>query len=156
MRIGAGLGKKISKEVLIVHKIALNLVPITFKPLIMITQRLLVRLVLPLCLLFVSHTLLAQKSISGKVTDQKDGSPIVGASVQAKSAGTGTSTGNDGSFTLSVPNDVTTLIISYVGYGTVELSIAGKTTLDVTLSATSALNLNEVVVVGYGTARKKI
>jgi TonB-dependent starch-binding outer membrane protein SusC len=121
----------------------------------MITQRLLVRTVLSLCLLILTQTVFAQKTVTGKVTDPKDGSPIVGASVQPKGGTSGTSTGADGSFAISVPNDVTTLVISYVGYGSVEVSIVGKTSVEVELRSDAALNLNEVVVVGYGTARRR-
>lgn len=96
-----------------------------------------------------------EKVITGKVTDSKDGSPVIGASVVAKSSNSGgTTTGADGSFKLSVPTSTTTLLVSYVGYGTQEISVVGKTTVDVSLSA-SGSNLNEVVVVGYGTARRK-
>ncbi len=120
----------------------------------MIAKRLLSRVILPCILLISGQTVLAQKTISGKVTDAKDNSPIVGATVQPKGGTSGTSTGTDGSYTLSVGNDVTALIVSYVGFGTIEVSISGKTTVDVTLTSTG-LNLNEVVVVGYGTARRR-
>jgi len=120
----------------------------------MIAKRLLSRVILPCILLISGQTVLAQKTISGKVTDAKDGSPIVGATVQPKGGTSGTSTGTDGSYTLSVGNDVTAIIVSYVGFGTIEVSISGKTAVDVTLTSTG-LNLNEVVVVGYGTARRR-
>jgi TonB-dependent starch-binding outer membrane protein SusC len=121
----------------------------------MITKRLLARLTLPLILMVLTQTVLAQKVISGKVTDSKDGSPIVGATIQPKGGASGTSTGTDGTFRLTVDNSVTTLTVSYVGFGTVEMDIAGKSTVDVSLSASANNNLNEVVVVGYGTTRKK-
>lgn len=120
----------------------------------MIAKRLLTRVILPAILLLTTQIALAQKTISGKVTDSKDGSPIVGASVQPKGGTTGTSTGSDGSYTLSVGNDVSAIIVSYVGFGTIEVSISGKTSVDVQLNSTG-LNLNEVVVVGYGTARRR-
>lgn len=121
----------------------------------MIAKRLLSRVILPLILLIITQAAFAQRQISGKVTDSKDGSPIVGASVQPKGGTTGTSTGTDGSYTLTVGNDVTAIVVSYVGFGTIEVSIVGKTTVDVSLNASAALNLNEVVVVGYGTARRR-
>ncbi len=93
------------------------------------------------------------KTITGKVTDSKDGSPIVGASVQPKGSKTGTSTGADGSFSINVANTVTTLVVSSVGFDRQEISISG-TTANAVLVASNA-NLNEVVVIGYGTARKK-
>ena len=96
-----------------------------------------------------------QKVVTGKVTDARDGSPVVGASVIPKGSATGgTTTGTDGGYSLSVSPNVTMIIISFVGYGTQELSIVGKTSVDVEL-ASSGSNLNEVVVVGYGTSRKR-
>ncbi len=94
------------------------------------------------------------KTISGKVTDSKDGSVLVGASVVVKGSKTGTQTGTDGTFRLSVPASATTLVVSSVGYGNQEVNIQNKTSVDVTLTATND-QLNEVVVIGYGTARKK-
>ena len=107
-------------------------------------------------LLCISQLVMAQERVvSGKVTDSKDGSPVVGASVQPKGAKTGTATKNDGTFTLTVGSNVTTLVISSVGYASQEVSIeGGKTSVEVSFVATGA-NLNEVVVTGYGTARRK-
>src|SRR5215213_9825055 len=121
----------------------------------MITKRLLARFIFPLLLLIITQSVLAQKVITGRVTDSKDGSPIIGATVQPKGGTGGTSTGSDGSFRLTVGNDVNTLVVSYVGFGTMDININGKSTVDVTLTSSSNNNLNEVVVVGYGTARKK-
>ncbi|MBY0535808.1 MAG: SusC/RagA family TonB-linked outer membrane protein [Chitinophagaceae bacterium] len=122
----------------------------------MTLKRLLTASMMLLLALTVSVSAFAQdKVISGKVTDSKDGSPVVGASVVAKGSNSGGSvTGADGSFKISVAANTTTLVVSYVGYGTQEISIAGKTSVDVSLSS-SGSNLNEVVVVGYGTARRK-
>lgn len=106
-------------------------------------------------LLCVSQLVMAQdRVISGRVIDSKDGTPVVGASVQPKGARTGTATNNDGTFTLTVGSNVTTLVISSVGFATQEVSIEGKTTVEVSFVATGG-NLNEVVVTGYGTARRK-
>jgi iron complex outermembrane receptor protein len=92
--------------------------------------------------------------VTGKVTDSKDGSPVIGATVQAKGTRTGTSTKNDGTFSISIASSVTTLVISSVGFATQEISITGKNSVDVSFVATGT-NLNEVVVTGYGTARRK-
>jgi iron complex outermembrane receptor protein len=119
-------------------------------------KRLLQASSLLLLLFTLSFAAIAQeKTITGKVTDSKDGSPVVGASVVPKgSSATGTTTGADGTYRLNVASNVTTIIVSYVGYGTQEISIVGKTTVDISLSS-SGTNLNEVVVVGYGTARRR-
>lgn len=92
------------------------------------------------------------RTVTGKVTDGK-GSGIAGVSVVAKGTTAGTQTDADGNFTISVPQNVSRLTLSAVGYGEQEAAIAGNT-VNVTLE-TSAANLNEVVVVGYGTARRK-
>jgi iron complex outermembrane receptor protein len=106
-------------------------------------------------LLCVSQLVMAQdRVISGRVTDSKDGTPVVGATVQAKGTSAGTATKNDGTFTLSVASNVTTLVISSVGFATQEVSIEGKTSVEVSFVSTGT-NLNEVVVTGYGTARRK-
>lgn len=121
----------------------------------MTLKRLLSGIIMPLCCVLFTQTLLAQdKVVTGKVTDSKDGSPIAGASVQPKGSKKGTSTGTDGSFSISVPADVNTLVITFVGFTKQEINIAGKSSIDISLVA-GGNNLNEVVVVGYGTARKK-
>jgi TonB-dependent starch-binding outer membrane protein SusC len=120
----------------------------------MIPKRLLVGMATFLCLpLF----LLAQdRTITGKVTDPKDGSPVAGASVMVKNnSNIGTSSATDGSFKLTVPPDATTLVISAVGFTSQEVDITGKTTVNVSLAASLSNALNEVVVIGYGTTRKK-
>ncbi len=104
--------------------------------------------------LFCTNAAFAQgKSVSGKVTDAKDGSPVVGASVTVKGTKTGTQTNANGEFSLSVPESATTLVISSVGFGTKEAAI-GSGSVNIVLAA-AANDLNEVVVVGYGTARKR-
>src|SRR5689334_20181076 len=121
----------------------------------MLVKQLLRGIGLSLLLVVLSQSLFAQeKTISGKVTDSKDGSPVPGVTVTAKGTGAGTQTRSDGTYSLSVPNAATTLVISSVGYATQEVSISGKTSLDVLLVA-STTSLNEIVVVGYGTSRRK-
>ncbi len=94
------------------------------------------------------------KTISGKVTDSKDGSALVGASVVVKGSKTGTQTGADGTFKISVPSSATTLVISSVGFGSQDVSIANQTSVSVSLTASND-QLGEVVVIGYGTSRKR-
>ncbi len=94
-----------------------------------------------------------QKTVTGKVTSDKDGSPVSGVSVIAKGAKSGTQTLADGTFSLSVDNAVTILVFSSIGFATQEVSV-GSDPVNVVLVVTAA-GLNEVVVIGYGTARKK-
>lgn len=121
----------------------------------MTTRRLFAASATLLLALCISIASLAQdKIITGKISDSKDGAPIIGASVVPKGSTKGTSTGSDGNFRLNVAESVTTLVVSSVGYTTLEVDITGKTVANITLEA-SNLNLNEVVVVGYGTARRR-
>lgn len=120
----------------------------------MLVKQLLRGIGLSILLITLSHSLFAQKTVSGKVTDTKDGSPVPGVSVTAKGTGTGTQTKSDGTYSISVPANATTLVVSSVGYTTQEVSIGGQTTLNVNLVA-STTSLNEIVVVGYGTSRRK-
>ncbi len=95
------------------------------------------------------------KTITGRVTDSKDGAPIVGATVQPRGSKAGTTTGADGSFSLNVGPNVKALVFTYVGYTPKDIAVAGSASnINVSLEATNA-NLNEVVVVGYGTQKKK-
>jgi hypothetical protein len=89
--------------------------------------------------------------ISGKVTDEQ-GQPVEAASVSVKGASRGTSTNAEGSFTLSVPPNAT-IVISAVGFITQELPVGNQTTFEIKL-AQSTVKMDEVVVIGYGTARK--
>ncbi|MBL7740874.1 MAG: SusC/RagA family TonB-linked outer membrane protein [Chitinophagaceae bacterium] len=94
------------------------------------------------------------KVITGKVTDSKDGSGLAGVTVVPKGAAGGTQTANDGTYRLSVGPSVTVLVFTSVGFVTQEINIAGRTSIDVSL-AISNTSLGEVVVIGYGTARKR-
>jgi len=106
-----------------------------------------------LIMLFGLTVFAQQRVVSGKVTD-KDGIGIPGVSVLAKGSRTGTQSGSDGAYSLSVAPDVTTLVFSSVGYGFQEVSIAGRSSVDISMEATNQ-DLNAVVVIGYGVARKR-
>ena len=94
------------------------------------------------------------KTVSGKVTDAQGGAGLSGVSVIVKGSKTGTSTDGSGTYSLSVPNGAT-LVFSSVGFQNQEVAVGDRTTIDVVLTAMSGNNLNEVVVVGYGTVRKR-
>jgi len=93
------------------------------------------------------------KTITGTVKDEA-GELLPGASVLIKGTTNGTETDFDGNFSLSVGNDVTTLVVSYIGYTGQEVAIAGQSSINVLLAA-DASELDEVVLVGYATKRKK-
>ncbi len=90
--------------------------------------------------------------VSGTVTSST-GESIPGATVKIKGASVTTTTNAAGMYSISVPEKAT-LVFSSVGYATQEVSVNGRTTLDVTMQV-STVGLNEVVVIGYGTANKR-
>ncbi|MEO8252756.1 MAG: TonB-dependent receptor [Flavobacterium sp.] len=93
-----------------------------------------------------------QKTLSGVVVDGA-GLALPGASILAKGTTSGVSTDIDGKFSIKVDSNVTTLVISYIGFDTVEIPVGTKTTFKITLNESSQ-TLNEVVVVGYGSQNR--
>ena len=102
---------------------------------------------------FVIPAMAQNKTVSGKITDSKDGSPLIGASVVAKGSTAGGLTDINGAFKISVPSSANALVVSYIGYVTKEVPITADV-VNITLESNSS-TLNEVLVVGYGTVRKK-
>ncbi|MFZ4103892.1 MAG: SusC/RagA family TonB-linked outer membrane protein [Sediminibacterium sp.] len=94
------------------------------------------------------------RTVTGKVTDEKNGAPLVAASVTVKGTNKGTTTAADGTFSINVASNQTTLVVTFLNYATKEVQIAGKNSINVALSQ-SADQLSEVVVIGYGSVRKK-
>ncbi|MCG2461679.1 TonB-dependent receptor [Flavobacteriaceae bacterium F89] len=90
--------------------------------------------------------------VSGIVTDKND-QPLPGASIVEKGTNNGVTTDFDGNFALTVTDANATLEVSYIGFATKEVSVDGQTTLNIVLEE-SASNLDEVVVVGYGTQKR--
>jgi TonB-linked SusC/RagA family outer membrane protein len=105
--------------------------------------------------LLLVHTALASPPIhiQGIIRDFQSHQPLAGVSVKAKRSSSGTSTDADGKFSLDVSDNEKAIIISNVGYQSLELSLSGRTNFSVDLRAVAS-DLNEVVVVGYGTQRK--
>jgi len=101
----------------------------------------------------ITATMNAQSSIvEGKITDAS-GLSLPGVNIQEKGTKNGTSTDFEGSFKMNVTNNKATLVISYLGFQTQEVSIAGKSKINVSLAEASNA-LTEVVVVGYGSVKK--
>ena len=88
----------------------------------------------------------AQKKISGIIKDAS-GEPLIGASVVVKGTSKGATTDTNGAYSLEVPKDATTFVVSFIGYTTKEIAIGTGTTLDVVLSD-GGLSLDNVVVIG--------
>jgi len=94
-----------------------------------------------------------ETTIKGKVTDENR-DPLPGATVAVKGKNIGVSTDMAGAFNLTVPDGTTTLVISFVGYKTLEVEIGDRQFLDIKLE-TDIASLSEVVVIGYGTVKKE-
>ena len=111
----------------------------------------------PLAFLFLlclfSPRAMAQSIVKGTVIDEA-GEPIIGASVQVQNAKTGAITDFDGNFSVEAASNAT-LLISYVGYVTETVSVQGRSNIQVVLKE-DATSLNDVVVIGYGTMKKKL
>ena len=93
----------------------------------------------------------AQNVVTGTVAD--DGGVLSGATVVVKGTNVGVLTGGDGAYSVSVPDNNTTLVFSMMGYATREVAVGGRTVIDVTLKE-DVEEIDEVVVVGYGTQKK--
>lgn len=93
------------------------------------------------------------RTVNGRVTDDK-GAPLSGVTVSAVGRDSKTLTDNDGNFSISVNEQVRTLRFSYVGYESSDLNISGKNNVSLSMTASNS-GLDEVVVVGYTTQRKK-
>ncbi|WP_276480458.1 SusC/RagA family TonB-linked outer membrane protein [Paraflavitalea pollutisoli] len=110
-----------------------------------------------LVLLFVlvtgSLTTFAQTSIRGVVTDNTTKSPVPSATVQVKGTSTAVITRTDGSYEITLPAQATTLVFMVTGYIPKEVTVGGRTEINVALE-TDWSSLDEVMVVAYGTAKK--
>lgn len=94
-----------------------------------------------------------QSVVSGVVTSE-NGDPIPGVNIMIKGTKTGVSTDFDGNYTIDVANQNTTLVFSYIGFVTKEVVVGNQTTINVSLTE-DVSELEEVVVVGYGTQKKE-
>lgn len=105
-------------------------------------------------ILFSSLSLFAQnKTIRGVVKDE-NGAPLVGVTVSVKGSPVGVTTAEDGTYEIVISSAAETLVFSYVNYTTQEIRIENNTTLNVSMKKESS-RLNEVVVIGYGTIKRK-
>ncbi|HNU79032.1 MAG TPA: SusC/RagA family TonB-linked outer membrane protein, partial [Prolixibacteraceae bacterium] len=104
--------------------------------------------------LFLTSVVMAQTvNISGKVTGSSTGEGIPGANVVVKGTTTGTITDGNGDYSLTAPSDGT-LLISFVGFHSAEVAIAGRNVINVTLIE-ETIDLDEVVAIGYGVVKKR-
>lgn len=94
------------------------------------------------------------KSISGTVTNSEDGDSMPGVSVMVKGTTLGAVTNLNGYFELNVPNDAKTLVFSFIGMKNLEIEIGSQTSFKVSMES-DVISVDEVVVVGYGTQKKR-
>lgn len=113
------------------------------------------KLSLSVCILFGWLAASGQtRTIRGKITSATDHSPLSGVTVRVKGTNTGVITDDKGRFTIHNAAAGSTLVFSSVGFTTVEQPVTGKTTMDVELKE-NATSLNGLVVIGYGSQKKK-
>ena len=107
-----------------------------------------------LCLFFSEAIMAQSRQVSGRVFKENSTEPLAFVSVAIKGTNTSTSTDTAGHFTITVPNNNVILTFSSVGFSNTEVAVGNRTTFDVTMPQVSS-TLEDVVVVGYGTAKKK-
>lgn len=95
-----------------------------------------------------------QKIVTGKVTNASTGQGVIGATVSVKDSKEATSTDPEGNFSISVPSAAKELVITYVGFETQTVPINNQNTINVSLQLSNS-KLNEVVVIGYGSQKRK-
>ncbi len=101
------------------------------------------------------YQVFAQKTVTGRIINSGDRQPVPGATVQVRNTTIATQTGNNGNFSVQVPVDSSSLIITVVGYEQLEMPTVGKTSLGDIAIKSSIATLNDVVVTGYTAQRKK-
>ncbi|MFY0254524.1 SusC/RagA family TonB-linked outer membrane protein [Chitinophaga sp. 30R24] len=113
----------------------------------------------PLCLLlfmlflFIRFTYAQDKSVTGKVTNEKN-EPLPGASITVKGTTKGVISDATGNFQMAIPGGSNTLVISFMGYKAQEVALKGRSVINVSLQLNNTV-MDELVVIGYGSQRKK-
>ncbi|WP_216597583.1 carboxypeptidase-like regulatory domain-containing protein [Persicobacter sp. CCB-QB2] len=105
-------------------------------------------------LMLGAFTTFAQQAITGKVISGDDQQPIPGVNIVEKGTANGTITDFDGNYSMSVSGPDAILLFSFVGYQDTEQQVGSQTTMNISM-ATSVEELSEVVVIGYGSAKKE-
>jgi len=103
--------------------------------------------------MIISVCVYAQTTVTGTITDQT-GETLPGVNIQIKGTLTGTATDINGRYSITVPSGESVLVFSFIGFKTVEFMVGDRREINVTLDV-EARELDEVVVIGYGTMRKR-
>jgi TonB-linked SusC/RagA family outer membrane protein len=98
-------------------------------------------------------SLLEKNKVTGKVIDAATSEPLPGVNVVIEGTNMGTVTVNDGTYSLEVSDQNAVLVFSFIGYNTEKVAFAGKSVIDIAMSA-DVQRLEEVIVIGYGTVKK--
>src|SRR6187455_353032 len=101
-----------------------------------------------------TYTWAQPRQVTGRVTKESSTEPVSAATVRLKGGETITRTDTAGNFTISVPNNTSVLVFSSVGFGNTEVAVGNRSVLEIYMPQTSS-TLDDIVVVGYGTARKR-
>src|SRR5687767_14346389 len=109
---------------------------------------------LPIILCMTSVVAFGQATVTGKVTSAGGGEALPGVNILVKGTSLGTVTDVAGQYTITTPDENSILVFSFIGYATQEVSVGGRSVIDVQI-ASDVTTLSEVVVVGYGTQLKK-
>jgi TonB-linked SusC/RagA family outer membrane protein len=109
---------------------------------------------LAICCLLYSVVSAQNRSLSGVVSDAKNGVTLIGVSILVKGTNQGTSTDANGKFSIAVPGNKAVLVINYVGYVKQEVEAGTQAQLNIRL-APDETALSEVIVIGYGTVKKR-
>ncbi len=109
---------------------------------------------LTVALTLISFQLSAQRTVTGVVTSAEDGNTIPGVTVSVKGTLTGTTTNENGNYSLTVSDDAQTLVFSFVGLKTIETAIDGRSIINVAMEM-EMIGMDEFVVIGYASTRKQ-
>ena len=113
-------------------------------------------LFLPLIFLSTLTASAQDRTITGNISGKSNGQPLAGATVAVKGTRTAVTTDDAGNFKITVTAQAKTLVISHVGMATQEVAIPSSSQISIQLAPSAASNMDEVVVVGYGTQRKSV
>jgi hypothetical protein len=108
-----------------------------------------------LLILFSAFSLQAQIKVTGTITEAGSNEPLFGATILEKGTTNGTVTDFDGKYELDVSSKDVVLVFSYTGFSSQEITVGDQTIIDMVMESDIA-NLDEIVVVGYGTQKKAV
>lgn len=104
--------------------------------------------------LFCVFSFAQGQNVTGKVTDAEDHSPLPGANIIVKGTSIGSTTDADGEYSINISDEGSILVFSFIGYASQEVPVSGRSKIDISLSP-DIQSLEEIVVVGYGTQKKR-